>query len=49
VITGEALAPTAAAALRAASSSYVPVFVAVAVCSLGAALRGRQPRRGRSA
>lgn len=38
VITGEALAPTAAAALRAASGSYVPVFVAVAVCSLGAAL-----------
>jgi hypothetical protein len=49
VIAAEASAPTAAAALRAASGSYTPVFTAVALCSLGAALlfvaadRARRP------
>ena len=38
VITAEASAPTAAAALRAVSGTYTPVFAAVAFCSLGAAL-----------
>jgi MFS family permease len=53
VIAAEAAAPTAAAALRAASASYTPVFAAVALCSLGAALlfvaadRARRPGRPR--
>ena len=38
VIAGEAAGPTAAAALRAATGSYTPVFLAVAFCSLAAAL-----------
>ncbi len=38
MITGEAAGPTAAAALRAATGSYTPVFLAVAACSLSAAL-----------
>ena len=38
MIAAEAAAPTAAAALRAASGTYTPVFAAVAFCSLGAAL-----------
>jgi hypothetical protein len=37
VIAGEAAAPTAAA-LRAATGSYAPVLIAVAFCSLGAAM-----------
>jgi MFS family permease len=38
IIVGEATAPTAAAALRTATGSYTPVFIAVAFCSFGAAL-----------
>jgi cyanate permease len=38
VIAGEAAGPTAAAALHAATGSYTPVFLAVALCSLSAAL-----------
>ena len=38
VIAAEAAAPTAGAALRAASGTYTPVFAAVAFCTLGAAL-----------
>jgi cyanate permease len=38
VIAGEAAAPTAAAVLRAATGSYTPVFIAIACCSLAAAL-----------
>jgi len=38
VIAGEAAGPTAAAVLRAATGSYTPVFLAVALCSLSAAL-----------
>ena len=38
VIAAEAAAPTAAAALRAASGTYTPVFATVAFCSLAAAL-----------
>ena len=38
MIAGEAAGPTAAAALRAAAGSYTPVFLAVAFCSLAAAL-----------
>ena len=38
VIAGEAAGPTAAAALRAATGSYTLVFLAVAFCSLAAAL-----------
>ena len=38
MIAGEAAGPTAAAALRAATGSYTPVFLAVAFCSLAAAL-----------
>jgi hypothetical protein len=34
----EAAAPTAAAVLRAATGSYTPVFIAIACCSLAAAL-----------
>ena len=38
VIADEAAGPTAAAALHAATGSYTPVFLAVALCSLSAAL-----------
>ena len=38
VIAGEAAGPTAAAALRAATGSYTPVFLAIALTSLTAAL-----------
>ncbi len=38
VIAGEAAGPTAAAVLRADTGSYTPVFLAVAVWSLFAAL-----------
>ena len=38
VIAGEVAGPTAAAALHAATDSYTPVFLAVAACSLTAAL-----------
>jgi MFS family permease len=53
VIAGEAAAPTVAAALRAATGSYVAVFLTVASCSLGAALlflaadRAYRRRKGR--
>ena len=56
IITAEASAPTVAATLRAASGTYTPAFVAVAFCSLGAALllaaadrahrQARVPHRG---
>jgi MFS family permease len=52
IIVGEAAAPTAAAALHTATGSYTPVFIAVATCSLGAALlflaADRAHRRGSS-
>lgn len=55
VIAGEAAGPTAAAALHAATGSYTPVFMAVASCSLAAALlliaadRSHRPEQRRHA